>query len=50
MKLVAALNKVYRIEGQTLTDFAAEVKQLTPEDRADFRAWFEAEGWTIDPE
>ena len=48
MKLVAALNKVYRKDGQTLQDFAAEVRKLTDKDRADFTEWFEADGITID--
>ena len=48
MKLIAALSKAFRKEGQSLSEFAAEVKALTPKDKADFVGYFEAEGVTID--
>ena len=48
MKLVAALSKAFRKEGQSLSEFTAEYKQLTDKDKADFKAWFEAEGVEIE--
>lgn len=34
-------------EGETLQDFAAELKQLTPQDRADFIAMLPSVGYEV---
>lgn len=49
MKFIAALSKAFRLEGESLTQFSAEVKKLTDQDRKDLLTAFEAEGWDIDP-
>lgn len=35
------------LDGETAGAFMAELKKLTDKDRADFRAWFEAEGIAV---
>lgn len=45
MKLLSAAMKVFKRDGQTLAEFNAEMKALTPEDRADLAAAFS----TADP-
>lgn len=47
-KLIAALNKSVRLPGETLTDFAAEVRKLTPKDKRELAEAFEAEGTVVD--
>ena len=47
-KLIALLKRDFKREGQTLTEFAAEYKQLTPKDLDDFTSWYEAEGETVE--
>lgn len=48
MKLVAALNATVRLASESLTEFGAQLKKLTPEDRAWFAKRFKLEyGWDI---
>lgn len=48
MKFIKALNDNLRLEGETLGQFAAEIKKLTDQDKADLKAYFAAEGITIE--
>ena len=48
MKLIAAMHKAFKREGQTLTEFSKEFKALTTADKADFCEWFEVEGTPIE--
>lgn len=48
-KMVKAMSDAFRRDGESLSEFAAEVKQLTEKDKADLREWFAAEGTVIDP-
>lgn len=41
------LGAVYRLAGQTMSEFMAELKLLTPKDEADFAEWFNAAGYPI---
>jgi len=36
-----------RKPGQTLADFAAELKALSPKDRADMIGWFQTVGYDV---
>lgn len=51
MKFVAAVNRYFGKNGQTMAEFAAEIKNLTPKDRADMIPELEkALGETIEVE
>jgi hypothetical protein len=50
LSLVSALKDFFGfLPGQTLQQFAVEVKQLSSEDRAYFKKHLEAAGYTIKP-
>ena len=45
---LAAMKDFFGMQpGQSLKDFGAELKKLTDEDRAEFKAGLEANGYTI---
>ena len=49
MKLVVALTKHLRLPHESVGQFAAELRKLTPNDKADFARWLEDEfGYEID--
>lgn len=38
------MSRTFKREGQTTSDFARELKALTPQDKQDFCDWFNAAG------
>lgn len=47
--LTALMNEHLRLPNETLQEFSAQLKKLTPQDKADLTAAFEAQGFVIRP-
>jgi hypothetical protein len=45
----ARLGEVYKKSGQSMVEFMAELKALSPKDLADFHGWFQAAGYAVLP-
>ncbi len=49
MRLLVALTKHMKLPTESVTQFSAELKKLTPKDKADFARWFAVEyGYEIE--
>jgi hypothetical protein len=41
------MNETFKTPGQTIKEFSEELKKLTPEDRADFKRYFQEAGLPV---